>query len=95
LLRHTLDRALALQKDWPKLGVVIVADPRLADLTIEIDRPLFTYVHTFVITDKRTSIVLGSGKVTAFDGTTASGQLAKQIVEILSAAKLPAAGKPK
>ena len=85
----TLDRALLLQKDWGKLGLTIVQDPRVADLLIEIDRPLFTYVHTFVIADKRTSIVLGSGKVTAFDGTIASGGLAKDIVKIFANAKLP------
>jgi len=87
----TLDRALALQKDWPQLGLTIVQDQRVADLLIEIDRPLFTYVHTFVIVDKRTSIVLGSGKVTAFDGTIASGGLAKDIVKVLVAVRLPAA----
>ncbi len=65
----TVVRALALQKDWPKLGLTIVQDKRVADIFIEIDRPLFTYVHTFVIVDKNTSIVLGSGKTTAFDGT--------------------------
>ena len=54
----TLDRALALQKEWPRLELTIVQDQRVADLLIEIDRPLFTYVHTFVITDKKTSIVL-------------------------------------
>jgi len=57
-------------------------------LIIELDRPLFTYVHTFVISDKKTSIVLGSGKVTAFDGTIASGGLAKDIVKIFSDARL-------
>jgi hypothetical protein len=62
----TLDRVLALQKEWSKLGITIVQDPRVADVLIQIDRPLFTYVHTFVIIDKRTSVVLGSGKVTAF-----------------------------
>jgi hypothetical protein len=89
----TLDRALTLQKDWPELGLVIVQDPRVADLLIEIDRPLFTYVHTFVITDKRTSIVLNSGKVTAFDGTIASGGIAKDIVKVFAAAKLPVQSK--
>ncbi|HVG27796.1 MAG TPA: trypsin-like peptidase domain-containing protein [Acidobacteriaceae bacterium] len=83
----TVDRALAMQKGWDKLGLTIVQDPRVADLAIEIDRPLFTYVHTFVIVDKRTSIVLGSGKQTAFDGTIASGGLAKDIVKIFAAAK--------
>ena len=85
----TLVRALTRQKDWNALGLRIVEDPRVADLFIEIDRPLFTYVHTFVISDKRTSIVLGAGKVTAFDGTIASGGLAKDIVKIFAAARLP------
>lgn len=83
----TLDRALVLRKDWDKLGLTIVQDPRVADLLIEIDRPLFTYVHTFVLTDKRTSIVLGAGKVTAFDGTIASTGLAKDIVKIFATAR--------
>ena len=84
----TLDRTLVMQKDWDKLGLTLVNDPRVADLLIEIDRPLFTYVHTFVLSDKKTSIVLGSGKVTAFDGTIASGGLAKNIVGIFAAARL-------
>lgn len=83
----TLERALTLQKDWPKLGLTIVADERVADLLVEVDRPLFTYVHTFVLTDKRTSIILGTGKVTAFDGTIASDGLAKDILKIFSAAR--------
>ncbi len=87
----TLDRALRLQKDWGKLGLTLVQDSRVADVSIQIDRPLFTYVHTFVIVDKRTSIVLGSGKVTAFDGTIASGGLAKDIVKIFGKARVPAA----
>jgi hypothetical protein len=89
----TLVRALGLEKDWPKLGLTIVQDRRVADLIIEIDRPLFTYVHTFVVSDKRTSIVLGSGKVTAFDGTIASGGIAKDLVKIFSAERIPPATK--
>jgi S1-C subfamily serine protease len=89
----TLDRALTLQKDWSKLGLSVVQDQRVADLLIELDRPLFTYVHTFVLVDKRTSVVLGSGKVTAFDGTIASGGLAKDIVKILAGVRLPPTSK--
>lgn len=87
----TLDRALALQKEWPQLELTIVQDQRVADILIEIDRPLFTYVHTFVIIDKKTSIVLDSGKITAFDGTIASGGMAKDIVKFFAAIRLPAA----
>ena len=85
----TLIRALTREKNWDQLGLTIVQDQRLADLLIEIDRPLFTYVHTFVITDKRTSIVLGSGKVTAFDGTIASDGIADDIDKIFAADRLP------
>lgn len=85
----TLDRALALQKEWPQLELTIVQDQRVADLLIEIDRPIFTYVHTFVISDKRTTIVLDSGKVTAFDGTIASGPIAKEIVKFFAATRIP------
>jgi len=85
----TLDRALTEQKGWEKLGLTIVGDPRVADLFIEIDRPLFTYIHTFVISDKRSTIVLGTGQVTAFDGTIASGGLARDIVKIFASARLP------
>jgi hypothetical protein len=89
----TLIRALTVEKNWDELGLTIVQDPRLADVMIEIDRPLFTYVHTFVITDKRTSVVLGSGKVTAFDGTIASGGIADDIDKIFAAQRLPKADK--
>lgn len=84
----TVVRDLVQQKDWEKLGLKIVNDPRVADLFVTFDRPLFTYNHTFVMTDKRTSIVLGSGKVVAFDGSIASGGLAKDIVKIFAAARL-------
>lgn len=83
----TLVRALTTNKDWPSLGLTIVQDPRVADLFIEVDRPLFTYVHTYVMSDKRTSIVLDSGKVTAFDGTKASGPIAKNLIKTFSSAK--------
>ena len=83
----TLDRALALQKEWPKLGITIVQDERVADVLINIDRPLFTYVHTFVLVDKRTSVILNSGKVTAFDGTIASDGIAKQIIKTFLVAR--------
>jgi hypothetical protein len=85
----TLEHALVTDQGWPELGLSIVQDRQMADLIIEIDRPLFTYVHTYLISDRKTSIVLGAGKVTAFDGTLASGPMAKEIVKLLAAARLP------
>lgn len=81
---ETLDRALTLHKDWPKLGLTIVRDQRLADLLIEIDRPVFTYVHTYVVIDKRSSIVLAADKVTAIDGAVASGRIAKALIQLFT-----------
>jgi hypothetical protein len=75
-----LERELEQQKDFSSLGMVVVKDPRVADLLIGVDRPLFTYTFTYSVTDSRTSVVLKSGKVTAIDGNVASGKIAKQLV---------------
>jgi Trypsin-like peptidase domain len=85
----TLQRALFRQENWEKLGLTIVGNPKEADLMIAVDRLIFTHDHTYVISDKKTSIVLISGRVTAFDGIVASGPMAEDIVKFLSAARLP------
>ena len=95
------DRGLILnQKDWEKLGLTIIATPRYdnpgiakprpAELQLQINRVVFTHIHTYVLTDKSTGVVLAAGRVRAFDGVVASGPMAEQIVKILSAARLPA-----
>jgi hypothetical protein len=96
----TLSRALLNQKDWQKLGLSIVDSPRYdnpriskprpAELQLQIDRVVFTHIHTYVLTERTTGIVLASGRVRALDGVVASGPMAEQIVKILSAARLPA-----
>jgi hypothetical protein len=70
-----------------------VGDPRVADLFIKVDRLVFTNIHTFVISDKKSTIILASGKDTAFDGIIASGGMAKDIVKIFAAARLPSEPK--
>jgi len=75
-----LERELAQQKDFSGLGLIVVKDPRVADLLISIDRPSLTYTFTYSVTDSRTSIVLESDKVTAIDGNAAAGKIAKQLV---------------
>ena len=90
LTASTMDRALMKQKNWEKLGLNIVTNSCCADLELQINRLVFTHIHTYVLTDKATSIVLASGRVRAFDGVVASGPMAEQIVKILAAARLPA-----
>lgn len=86
----TLERSLMKQKDWDRLGLNILGEGCHADLQIDVDRLHFTHIHTYVLTDKRTGIVLAAGRVRAFDGVVASGPMAEQIVKILSSARLPA-----
>jgi hypothetical protein len=90
LTTGTLDRALMKQKDWDKLGLNLVNNASRADLELQINRVVFTHVHTYILTDRATGIVLASGKVTALDGVIASGPMAEQIVKLLSSARLAA-----
>jgi S1-C subfamily serine protease len=80
---ETLERTLTNDPDFAKLGLTLVKDRRVSDLVIEIDRPLFTYVHTYTVFDPKTTIVIESGKVTAYDGTIASGPMANQLIKSL------------
>ncbi len=64
---------------------------QLADITIEVDRPLFTYTFTYKIKDQKTSVILATGKITAFDGNLAAPELAKEIIKRIKAVRpLPA-----
>jgi hypothetical protein len=92
LTASTLERALMKQKNWDRLGLNIVGEGCSADLQIDVDRLHFTHIHTYVLTDKSTRIVLAAGRVRALDGVVASGPMAEQIVKILSAGRLPAQG---
>jgi hypothetical protein len=59
----------------------------IADVVIEIDRPLFTYDFTYQIINRGNGIVLATGKVTAFDGNFAAPMLAKRIIEEMKVAR--------
>jgi len=87
----SLEKALAGQKGFEGLGLMIVKDRRVADLLITVDRPLFTYTFTYSVTDLKTSIVLDSGKVTAIDGGAAAARIAKQLVTKWEKARSPSA----
>jgi hypothetical protein len=66
---------------------------KIADMIIEVDRPLFTFTFTYKVTDRSTGILLTSGKITAFDGNAAAPLLAKRIVEDIKKARGAAADK--
>jgi hypothetical protein len=63
----------------------------LSDLTIEVNRPLFTWDWTFSIQEQKTKQTLVSGKLTAISGPVAAPKLAQAIVGVIANARgLPA-----
>lgn len=76
---------LAIVDGWQKRDI--------ADLHVDIDRPLFTYTFTYKITDRKTGIILATGKVTAFDGNLAAPLLADRIVDEIRKARGEAKAK--
>lgn len=76
---------MAIIDDWNKQNV--------ADVLIEVGRPLFTYTFTYKVTHRSTGVVLATGKVTAFDSNGAAPKLAKRIVEEIKKARGETRGK--
>ena len=64
---------------------MIVKEPNIADLMVDLDRPAFT--HTFTVSSSQTSVLLMSGRVTAFDGNFASPKVAKEMLKQLASAR--------
>lgn len=70
---------MAIVDGWNKRDV--------ADVIVEVDRPLFTYTFTYKITDRKNGILLSTGKLTAFDGNDAAPKLAQRIIEDIRVAR--------
>lgn len=70
---------MAIIDDWEKR--------KLADIIIEVDRPLFTFTYTYKITDRTNGVLLSSGKITAIDGNVAAPLLSARIVEDIKKAR--------
>ena len=85
-----LQNELRKRDDFEAWQMVIVDGyerRNVADILVEIDRPLFTFTFTYEIMDRATGIVLSTGKVTAFDGNAAAPKLAGKIVEEIRKAR--------
>lgn len=85
-----LQNALRKRSEFDAWEMAIIGDfhqRNIADVMINIDRPLFTYTFTYTITSRGNGIVLASGKVTAFDGSAAAPKLAERIIEDLRNAR--------
>ena len=62
--------------DW---GYVLVADTSAADLVLTVDKTALNYI--FTLTDRRTSVIVTSGKCVAVNGRLAAEYLGKEIVK--------------
>ena len=85
-----LQNSLRKRPEAEELGLSIIDawDKRdVADMLVEVDRPIFTFIFTYKVTDRTTGILLTSGKVTAFDGNAAAPLLAERIVEDIKKAR--------
>ncbi|HEX6186066.1 MAG TPA: hypothetical protein VFZ44_19410 [Pyrinomonadaceae bacterium] len=63
-------------RDW---GYVLVSDPAMADLVLTVDKTALNYI--FTLTDRRTSVIVTTGKCVAVNGRLAAEYLGKEIVK--------------
>ena len=63
-------------RDW---GLALVADPARADLVLTVDKTALNYI--FTLTDRRTSVIVTTGKCVAVNGRLAAEYLGKEIVK--------------
>jgi cell division protein FtsB len=69
-------------RDW---NLMLVSDPSAADLIINVDKTALNYI--FTVTDRRTSIIVATGKCIAVNGRLAAEYLGKEIVKKLKDAR--------
>ena len=77
-------------RDW---GLVLVADPAAADLVITIDKTALNYI--FTLTDRRTSVIVTTGKCVAVNGRLAAEYLGKEIVKKIKDARASGDARPR
>lgn len=74
-----VETKLQKRPEFAQLGLVITRDEATADLILELEHDVFTkYVYTAI--DRRTNIVVASGKLSSLGGTVA-GKVAKRFLK--------------
>jgi hypothetical protein len=85
-----LQNALLKRNEIDTWQMAIVDDynqSNAADIEVEVDRPLFTFTFTYKITDRKTGMLLATGKVNAWDSNAAAPMLAERIVDEIKKAR--------
>lgn len=94
--RDHMLQALRNQRDFAALDLVLLEDHAAAEVLVEVDHIPWTFDYTFKVVDHDTSAVIGAGRVTAFNGYIAAGDLADKIVKQMKEWKATAkAAEPK
>ncbi len=63
-------------RDW---GLMLVADADAADLVLTVEKTALNYI--FTLTDRRTSVIVATGKCIAVNGRLAAEYLGREIVK--------------
>ena len=82
-----LENELRKRPEFRTLDLAIVKDERMADIKIDINRAEFSFNYAFTATSPQTSIVVASGKVTAWNGYFAAPRIAKDFLKQVLAAR--------
>jgi len=83
-----LESELRKRPEFKSLQVAIVKDEQMADIRIEINRAEFSFNYAFTATNPQTSVVVASGKVTAWNGDFAAPRIAKEFLKQMQAARV-------
>lgn len=83
-----LESELRKRPEFRSLGLAIVRDEKLADLRIEINRAEFSFNYTYTVTNPQTSVVVASGRVTAWNGDFAAPVIAQETLKQIQTAQL-------
>jgi len=84
-----LESELRKRLEFNSLELAIVKDEKMADIRIEINRADFSFNYTFAATSPQTSVVVASGKLTAWNGDFAAPRIAKDFLKQMQAARSP------
>jgi hypothetical protein len=83
-----LEKKLLENKEFQAMGLILVKEST-ADLLIALERPEMSWDCTYRMTHEETGMILGAGKVIAWDCIRAAPDVAGQIVKQLKQLRGP------
>jgi hypothetical protein len=88
-----LEYKLQKQRELRDWELMLVKDPRAADLVIEIEKTALNYI--FTVTDPRTRVIVTSGKTVAINGLVAAENLGREIIKKIRDVRASSDRRPK